>query len=106
MRSKIEELRSLGSQHSIVRRWPQAVQTPEGVVIPRFVQVTECASLEACVNGTDVALRPRLHGHTNWESERRTLLEYLEVALDVSLREESTPYELDEEWGDFTVWCR
>ncbi len=106
MRSRIEQLKLDAASRSIVRRWPHAVLTPEGFVIPEFVRVTEDASLDACVSEEGVALRPRLRGKVGWESQRRQLLEYIECAFDVSLQQENDAIALDEEWGDFTVWCR
>lgn len=106
MRDAIERLRREPQLESIVRRFPHAVKTPEGIVIPCFDRVSDDATIEACVTPHAVALRPHIRSEKSWESVRDAAIRHLERALDVSFRDANTDVTLEEEWGDFTVWCR
>lgn len=111
MRSSIEALRAAPEFHSIIRRWPHAVQTAEGVVIPRFAGIEAGGVLEAVVCDGAIALRPLLEEGSGWDEQRERLLDHIAVELGVTLEDtpRTTPFgevSLEEEWGDFSVWVR
>lgn len=111
MRSRIQTLKDDPDFRSIARRWPHALQTGEGIVIPRFEELEGGGALEAIICAGAVGLRPLFEEPIAWEEARRRLLRHVEVELGVKLvaTPTSTPLgavSLEEEWGDFSVWVR
>lgn len=113
MRSGIELLCASRDFATIVRRWSDAVQTPQGIVIPRFHQVGPTTSITAEIHpGTRVILRPAVGGRAHFSSARQRVLSAIASALDIPLQREPVDTSLgsvaldDEEWGDFSVVIR
>lgn len=109
MRSWIELLCRSRDFKEIASRWPRAVRTPHGIVIPRFHRISPTLSITVEIrSGPKIVFRPAIEGRGSFESARRRVLRELESALDGPLTAEQvdTPFgaaALTEEWGDFAV---
>jgi hypothetical protein len=112
MRSWIEPLCSAPDFQTLVDRWPRAVRTPHGIVIPRIHRISERTTIAAEVHpGHRVVLRPFMEGRGSFESARHHVIGVIERIVGVSLRPEPVdsplgPIALSEEWGDFAVIIR
>lgn len=111
MRSRIQALQAQPDFPSIARRWPHALQTGEGIVIPRFEELDGGEALEAIICAGAVGLRPVFEEPVAWEEARERVLRHVELELGVKLVATPTStgwstVSLDEEWGDFSVWVR